>query len=394
MRRRHVAVFTLPAKAHIYPVLGICRELIKRGYRVTFATTENVAQLVRQEGIEPVIFNPGPGSEVNFGSWPARDPQWWKFIADQCLAFTRDAALAVAQLEPFYRANPPDATIYDNCAYAGRIISKHMNSASVQFFTVFARGKFISWEGGVGRNPEPMLEFVKQFDSFLSAYGFEGSGLFWHSADLNISPMPRALQYEGGMFDSRRFCFVGPCLRSFTNSWKGSSNGGRSILVSDMAGLADVEYFSTIVAALSGSKYNVILSVGENFPVERLLPLPENFELNEHVSHLEILQHVDLLIYSGGPGGALEALFFGVPIIALPRWPPEEVVAYRIDQLGLGVSLPRHSVTPEIIRDNVARVLGDDAIGKNVRHMQDLVRNSGGAIAAVDKIEETLRERA
>lgn len=390
----HIAVFTLPAKGHIYPVLGICHELVTRGYRVTFATTENGAHLVRQGGIEPVIFDLGnPASGWGFPRWPSRDPRWWKLIAQSFLKLTRHAALAVSQLETFYRENPPDAILYDDCSYAGRIISKYTNSMAVQFYTNFARDKFVTWEDGIGQNPQPMIDFAKSLDSFFSAYGIGGIDHLWHNADLNISPMPRALQYEENRFDDRRFSFVGPCLGPYTSSWKRSGNGSRSILVSDQAELADGEYFNSFISALSGSGYNVILSVGKNLPLDCLLPLPENFEINQHVSHLEILQHVDLWISAGGAASALEALYFGVPMLALPRWPPQEVVAARIDELGIGVNCSRHLMTPEIIRSNVSRVLGDAAIARKVLRMQDTVRNSGGAIVAVDRIEAALQER-
>lgn len=394
MSRRHVAIFTETAKGHINPVLGICQELMRRDYRVTFAIGEHGAHWIRQAGLEPAILNYGSLLSAGFDSpkWPARDPKWWEFLADCYLFDTRRAALAVAQLEAFYRENPPDAILYDDCSYAGRIIAKYTNSMPVQFYTTFARDKFITWEDGVGRNPEPMLEFAKALDSFFLAYGLEGSNHLWHNDDLNISPMPRALQYEADRFDGR-FCFVGPSLRSYTNSWQSSGNGKQSILVSDAAGTADVEYFDSFVTALSGSGYNVILSVGENFPVDRLLPLPANFEINQHLPNLEILQNVDLYICAGGGYSTLEALHFGVPMLLFPIWPPQEVVAARIHELGLGINLPRHSMTPEMIKRNVAGILGDAAIAQNVRRMQHIVQNSGGAVLAVDKMEEALLER-
>lgn len=390
----HIAIFTLPTKGHIYPVLGICHELVTRGYRVTFATTANGGHLVGQGGIEPVIFNLGnPASAWGFPRWPSKDPRWWKLIAKSFLNLTRHAALAVGQLETFYRDNPPVAVIYDDCSYAGRVISNYTNSLAIQFYTNFAKDEFFTWEDGIGRDPPPMIEFSESLDSFFFAHGIGGINHLWHKADLNISPMPRALQYEENRFDSQRFSFVGPCLRPYTNSWKRRGKGRQSILISDQAELADSEYFNCFISALAGSGYNVILSVGERVPLDRLLSLPENFEINQYVSHLDILQHVDLWISAGGAASALESLYFGVPMLSLPRWPPQEVVAARIDDLGLGINCPRHLMTAEKIRSNVSRVLGDGEIARKVLCMQDTVRNSGGAVVAVDRIEAALQKR-
>jgi MGT family glycosyltransferase len=243
----------------------------------------------------------------------------------------------------------------------------------------------------VGHNPQSIVDFSRLLDSFLWAYGFEGTDNFWHSEDLNLYQFPRPFQFSPDSIDSHRFCYVGPFLdRPFTPVWKDRSGGKRVILVSALGGSTDATYFNRVIDALSGSEYHVILSVGEHFPISELRTLTSNFEVNRFASHLEILPHTDLHLYSGGPNGTLEGLHFGVPLIAIPSYDRNYIIANRLAELGVLVNLPLHALTSQTIRQSIEAVLQDDRLLGRMNEMQRVVRSSGGSVMAVDRIEEVL----
>lgn len=398
MRGRHIALFPLPSKGHINPFLALCPELIRRGYRVTLVTDERHANLVPPAGAEPVIVDTSKAFMKTSATdgWEGHDPRWWDVIGGVILPWLlNSAAVAACQVDTFYRKNRPDLIIYDSCAYAGRIVGKRFSSPVVQYYCdlIYHSGHFC-WEHGVGYTPQLILEFDKLLNSFLWAYGFEETNSFWHSDDLNICPFPREFHYDVDSIDSDRFCFAGPFLdRPFSPIWKNRSNGKRIVLVSAITGSTDADYFNTIIEALGGSEYHVILSVGEHFPMNNLHALPKNFEINSFASHLEILPNVDLHLYSGGAGGTLEGFFFGVPLIAVPSFGPNYKIANRLAELGVALNLSLHGMTGQAIRDNVARALHDEAFLGRVRQIQSVVRNQGGSATAVDRIENFLAER-
>lgn len=397
MRRRHIALFPLANKAHIYPFLGLCPELVRRGYRVTLVTDEFHAKLVAPAGAEPLIFK-----ACSLGIFkmiapavdglPEHDPRWWDFMGSAVFPWLlHSAALAVRQLDEFYKQNRPDLIIYDFSAYAGRILAKRLQSPAIQYYfdLIHHGGKFFIEDGNY--NPESIIEFSKVLDSFLWAYGFDEINNFWHSEDLNFCPFPKVFQFDNDSIDDRRFCFVGPFLdRPFSPVWKNRSGGKRVILVSAITGSASADYFNKIIDALSGSQYHMILSVGEQFPMHELRALPKNFEINTSASHLEILPHADLHLYSGGIGGTLEGFYFGVPLIALPSFVHNLTIASRLAKLGFALNLPLHAVTSEMIRENVEKILQDDALIDRVKYIQAVVRGSGGSVTAVDRIEQFL----
>jgi MGT family glycosyltransferase len=327
---------------------------------------------------------------------PIDDPERWEEAARIVSRWLlNSAAIAAWQLDKFYEDNRPDLFIYELSAYAGRILAKRHHAPAIQYYPDFIQHSgYVCWEGSVGFNPQSMVEFSKLLDSFLWAHGFEQPGNFWHSEDLNLCQFPRAFQFNADSIDSRRFCFVGPFLdRPFRPVWKNHSGGKRLILVSAAEGSFYDTLFSQTIDALSHSNYHVILSVGEQFPVSSLQALPENFEINRHASHMEILPHTDLHLYSGGPTSTLEALYFGVPIIAITSLEHNYIVANRLSELGVAPNVPLHKLTSPIIREYVEAVLQDDTLLGRVKQMHHVVRNSGGSVTAVDKIEEFLAIR-
>lgn len=401
MHGRHIALFPLPGISHVYPFLGLCPELVRRGYRVTVATIEPVAELVISAGAEPVIVETDsysiPTAAAAIQRLPISDPKRWEESAHiHSRWLLNSAALTVRKLDKFYKENRPDLVIYELSAYAGRILAKRFGSPAIQYYPDFIQHNgYVCWETSVGYSPPSIVDFSKLLDSFLWAYDFEETDNFWKTEDLNFYQFPREFQFNSDSIDSRRFCFVGPFLgRPFTPTWKNHSGGKRVILVSTTGGSTDENYFNRIIDALSGSEYHVILSLGAHFPVNELGILPENFEINRYASHLEILPHVDLHLYSGGPNGTLEGCYFGVPLIAIPSYDRNYIIASHLAELGMVINLPLHALESQILRENIESVLHDHTLRSRVKQMQHVVRSSGGSVLAADRIEQFLSGRA
>jgi MGT family glycosyltransferase len=328
---------------------------------------------------------------------PKNDPRRWEEVTSVAFPWLLQiAALTVWQLDEFYKANPPELFIYDFGAYAGRIFAKRLNLPVVQYYHDFIHHSGIHcWDGGVGYKPEAIVELGKLLDSFLCAYGFEGVNNFWHTEELNLCPFPKEFQLGSESLDDRRFCFVGPFIdRPFTPMWLNRSGGRKIVLVSAITGSIDGGYFNKVIEALSELEYHVILSVGEHFPLSELQAIPKNFEINRYASHLEILPHAHLHLYSGGIGGTLEGFYFGVRLIAIPSYAPNYRIASHLAERGLLTNLPLNSITSRMIRETVESVMHDDAILVRLKRMQNVVRNSGGSARAIDRIEGFLAQRA
>lgn len=394
MRARHVAIFTLLGSAHVYPTLGVCAELVKRGYRVTYASNNHYEEIIRRTGAEPIVYS-GPKLEnadkiIRYPS--SGDPQFWPMFSSlTCPQLIAAAAGAVTELGSFYQEHVPDLVLYDRFSYCGRILARRLGSPAIQLWAHFAHNGSLIREDGICLNPKQMLGFTQLLDSFLSAHEIEGSDNFWHTEKLNIYFVPREFQFDIQSFDHRS-CFVGTCLdRPSRGHWKNSSKGKPIVLVSESQMCTDRGYLTTCIHALRNSEYHVVLSIGGGggspFVPDRL---PENFEINRDAYNLEIMPHAALTITQSGMGTALESVYYGVPVLAVPFTPYHAEVGYRIAELGLGAYVPAHTMTSERIRENVDKLVGDTALLDRVQRMQRLFRSSGGAEMAADRIEDFL----
>jgi MGT family glycosyltransferase len=103
-----------------------------------------------------------------------------------------------------------------------------------------------------------------------------------------------------------------------------------------------------------------------------------------------VLAQADAFVTHAGMGGTMEALHYGVPLVAVPQMAEQRVNAAQIERLRLGVHLPRETVTAEALREAVLRVSSDRDIRAAVADMRREIAAAGGAGAAADLIERAL----
>jgi MGT family glycosyltransferase len=355
--------------------------------------------MIVETGAEPILFKNRQMSvelkeEMRLGlGLPITDPRFKKMFKTLQLHYFSDATELLSQVENFYQENVPDLVLYDRYYFAGRILTKLLDVPAVQMTSHFAFYNDLAMRrNGVCENPDAIVEYSKGLDSFLSTYGIKSRGSYWHVENLNIHFIPKEFQHHSDCFDER-FCFAGALLnRRFRPLWTGRFNAGPVILISGMSLWNDskIDYsgrFGMLVDALSELPYQCILSIGDD---EFSQELPPNFELNRRGSHLEILPYAALSICHAGMTSTLEAIYHGVPVLMIPESVGCEEVAYRAEELGLGVSLSKGVLSVERIRETVIEMLHDDSLLERVKKMQGVFRRSGGADLAANRVEDYL----
>lgn len=393
MERRHIAVFTPFIGGHVYPALGVCSELVSRGHRVTYPTNESYAARIRQAGATPIEFMAPQIEHVEkiIEDDEPDGPKYWRaFTSVLGPLMIATAAVTVAELEEFYATNPPDLILYDWFAFAGRILARQLGRPAIQVHSHFAHHASLMRVEGVCTTPEPMLGYAKLLDSFMSTYGFEERDHLWHFEKLNIFFIPRSFQYEFETFDSR-FKFVGPTHNRTPRrgTWKNSAGNGKPLLlISEATSSTDGIFLGLCIDAFAESKYHVVVSKAPNSP--EVASLPSNFEINREAFNCEILPFSKVMLCQGGMGTTLESLYHGVPVVALPPNMFNSEVAYRVDELGLGVHVRPRGATATILREAVDMAFSSEAMLGRVRRMQFDLMSSPGPAGAADFIEEYL----
>src|SRR5262249_26880849 len=120
---------------------------------------------------------------------------------------------------------------------------------------------------------------------------------------------------------------------------------------------------------------------------------PANFITAASVPQLEVLPKVDIFISHGGMNSTMESLYFGVPLIVIPHINEQKMTAQRVQESGLGIALDESAITPEVLREAVARVASDPGFKTRVQAMQKETREAGGYQKATDAIMRFVHER-
>lgn len=378
----HIAVFNVPMHGHVNPTLGVVEELVRRGHRVTYAVTEEFVHQVKAAGAEPVFYpDTGDGSEA---------PE------EMGEGFARVVRLALAGLPALTRAydrDRPDLVLCDVYGLAGLLLG-----ARWQIPTVVASPTHLAYDGIV---PEffgvPGLPQVPGFAELVAAFAEHGVD----SARIQdlvqpehaVAFFPRAFQRRPGTVMARRVAYVGPALgdRSYQGSWQ-PPRQDRPVLLVSLGSQFNrrPQFYRSCVEAFAELPWHVVMSVGRAVPPDELGPLPDSVEVHPHVPQLAVLAQANAFVTHAGMGGTMEALHYGVPLVAVPQMAEQRVNAAQIERLRLGVHLPRETVTPEALREAVLRVSSDRDIRAAVADMRREIAAAGGAGAAADLIERAL----
>ncbi|MGV4320761.1 macrolide family glycosyltransferase [Bacillus mojavensis] len=389
MKKHHISIINIPAYGHVNPTLALVEKLCEKGHRVTYATTEEFAASVQQAGAEALIYH----TSLNI------DPKQIREMIEKNetpISLLKESLSILPQLEDLYQNDHPDLIIYDFIALAGKLFADKLHIPVIKLCSSYAQNE--SFQLGSEDMLLKMKEAEAEFKAYLEqeqlpAISFEQLAV---PEALNIVFMPKSFQIQHETFDDR-FCFVGPSLgkRTEQESLEIEKGDGPLMLISlGTAFNAWPEFYKMCIEAFRNSSWQVIMSVGKTIDPESLDEIPANFTIRQSVPQLEVLAKADLFISHGGMNSTMEAMNAGVPLVVIPQMYEQELTAKRVDELGLGVYLPKEEVTVSRLQEAVQAVSGDQEVLSRVKNMQKDVKEAGGAERAAAEIEAFIKKSA
>ncbi|GAA5190360.1 glycosyltransferase [Arthrobacter gyeryongensis] len=423
----HIAFICLPAAGHVNPTLPVVAELVRRGHRVTYATSAKYAKAVESAGAaffpsgeDLAAFlpprersaeggpTPGGGGPAPASGDPSQMTGMFAGMPSGMMSGLLERILKGAREEfPALLArlagDPPDGVAYDAMTLSGKMAAAKLALPDIALLPSYATNEHFSMRDLMPGPPPPgMVEAWKQVSQRINDFAAEhGVGhlqfMGGPPASLNISFIPREFQPSGETFDAR-FHFVGPCLglRGNEEAWQPREKDGPLLFVSlGTTPLNDrPDFFRMCLEGFADTGWQVAMAIGERVEESELGDVPDNVEVRPFFPQLDVLPRADAFLSHTGMNSTMESLYFGVPLIAFPLQPEQVANARRVEDLGLGRRLPLEGLSPELIRETVLEVSGDQAILDNLEAMSARVRGSGGAPAAADAIEEFLARRS
>lgn len=383
---RHVAIVTAAAHSHISPLLGTVSELVSRGVRVSYATTERFAPLVEAAGATAVVFR---------SSLPADPAHWPTDVRRLPLLYLADARAVLPLLEAHFGGDRPDLVLTEDPAGAGSVLAAKWGIPSMQVWTYLAARRHWSLAAPDAPGANPVAgEFLSGLASFLAEEGIRTEVSAHLDAALSggLVLVPRSFQPDGDGF-GESYTFAGPALPPAPDSsrWAPPAGGAPVALVT--LGSLDhghPEFFATAAEAFAGLDWHLVMAIGDRTDPAALSTLPPNVEAHRWVPLRAVMAHASLVIHHGGMATTMESLHHGVPSLVVPRLREQADTARRVRELGLGTAIPLRSVTADLLRRSALAVHAHDGVRRRVHAMRDEIRSLGGAGAAAGAVVRRL----
>jgi UDP:flavonoid glycosyltransferase YjiC (YdhE family) len=125
-----------------------------------------------------------------------------------------------------------------------------------------------------------------------------------------------------------------------------------------------------------------------------ILRLPPNVEVHRYLPHDDIMSSVSLVVGHGGHATTMRALAHGVPLLILPmhRLLDQKLIGMAVAAAGAGRVLPKNASVEEI-RLAVHGLLQDPSYRRAAEATGARLRSRNGAIVAADELEDLLKSR-
>lgn len=381
-------IVTLPLAGHVYPALGLARELIAHGHDVAWAGSE--ASLRPLVGPDAVIFPTGTRIMRQQGRTgiTAMHTLWQRFIVPYAKFITPGVDRAV-------RDHRPDVILTDQHAAAGAMVA-HRHGLPWVTLAVSAMDvtePYQALPGVTGWMTEQLRTLWTNAglpaDEFTDVRHSPYLTLAYTTREL-LGPvaLPANTALVGPMLTPR------PGLGDFPQGWL---DPGRAHVLVTMGTLSDglsADFYLRAIEAMTplAERLQAIIVA----PSDELPATPDHIMVARSVPLLRLMPRLDVIVGHGGINTMAEAMSTGVPMVLAPIRNDQPVVAQWVTGAGAGVRVKFHRVRPPELAAAVLRVLDDPSYRAGAARVADSFRAAGGAAAAVrllERLQQTVSDR-
>lgn len=379
----NVLFVNLPAEGHINPTIGLVRELIQRGEKVTYYCTETFRERLEATGATVRTYTDFL-SDMPVKNASAEKTQMGKMFK----SFIKNNMLLVDKIIAETKEESYDYIVYDQMCIAGGIIGEILDIPKIASCTTFAFETVLKMKFAETKHMplessgafESVIEDLKRSYHIKLDHVKSILDLSYYPGDMTLIYTSRYYQPESETYNDT-FKFVGPSLvaRADQPDFPFEKLKGLPVIFISMGTVVNEQaaFYRLCFEALKDVNATVVLSVGKKVKIEDLHPVPENFIIRDYVPQVQLLEHVDVFFTHGGMNSSSEGLYFNTPLVVLPVSGDQPLVAKRVVELGAGLTLHLESVTADEIKDAANRLLSDVTYKQNATKIGDSFREAG-----------------
>ncbi len=382
-----IVFFCIPAHGHTNPTLGVVRELISRGHQVWYYSYNTLRQKIEATGATFVSCD-------DYDMEQKLTPKDAARIGKDLVLSTRilvDTTLALDEkIHADIQTIQPDCIVADSMAVWGKAAAMKIGIPLVSSTTTFAFNRHSAriMKQSMG-DLIGMLFSMPQVGKQIKRLQSRGYPVNSILDIIQNDDHTHTVVYTSPEFQpcsetfSDKYAFVGPSIRPATETIQKT----RSKLVYISMGTVNnamLPLYRQCIDALCATGCQLILSVGDQVPLDAFGALPEHISVHSHVDQIAVLEKADVFISHCGMNSVSESLYFGVPLVMLPQTNEQCGVAERVRQLGAGIRLDK--VNARSIAGAVQTILTDPTYKTAADSIAHSFHRCAGAKAAADKI--------
>jgi MGT family glycosyltransferase len=212
-----------------------------------------------------------------------------------------------------------------------------------------------------------------------------------YSRLAQITQTPREFDFPGEHWPPQ-FHYTGPLQDSKSRApvdfpWERLT--GEPLIYASMGTLnngSDTVY-KTILEAASLPGHQLVLSIGRNVAPSQFNAVKANTIIVSQAPQVQLLEKAALCITHAGLNTTLEALSYGVPLVAIPVTGEQPGVAARIAYRKVGKFIPVAELSAGQLRALIDEVLSDPVYRENANQLRTAILNTNGLQLAADITE-------
>lgn len=398
-----VLFFGIPSHGHVNPTLGLVSELVKQGEEILYFSSEDFKDKIEAAGAEFIAYQEDMELFKMQTDKPPKNGEAAPVRPLQRIIMSADKIIAgiLSQLH----GRKFDYIIHSAPFPFIKVIAPLLKLPTVSSHAVFAGlKKFLQEDNTTERKPFPgMQELMDSYahvmknisDTYSVQMPDNFLQLIFNKGDLNLVYTSRYFAPDADYFDNS-FKFVGPPVfeRKEDLDFPFEQLEGKRVIYISLGTVFSnysedlyklfFKSFANMDAVIVMAAYRVDLSQ---------LDIPGNFIVRNYVPQSALLKYTHAAVTHAGMNSISDLIYNNTPFVAIPLGADQPLLAKRAEELGAAISLDAQTLTPELLRQSVEKVLTDPAYTGNIKKISDSFKEAGGYKKAVEEIFRLKKEK-
>lgn len=377
-----------PLVGHINPTIAVGREFKNANHEIAWVGHSSIVSHLLPNDFKLIAADESKLVSV-YKNWISQSKSI--FGLESFKFFFQDFMLPLAHamvpsVEYAIHQFKPDVLICDQQALAGFVAAQKHHLPWVTFATTPA-GVFNPME----QFPKIKFWMMNQLAEFQKYYGFEPRERPDLSENLVIIFSIREL-VDNHINCPQHFHFVGPSIRTETNCvhfpWHELRQDCKKVYLTlgTLNAERSLKFYEKVSHAFANKDIQLIVSA----PPEIFSSIPKNFIVQKDIPQIELLKHIDAVIFHGGHNTFCESLFNGLPFVVAPIKDDQPVVAEQIVKNNLGVRVHFDRVKSVELLASTQKILHESKFSTAAQKIQKILEGKNGAREAVRLTTDTI----